>query len=155
MTELPYKEGTVFSVPLKCGRKAWGVVARSAGGGVLCCYFFQSDPNSKVPQCKPNPENAVAAFRVGDLYLLNGRWDIVGVINPWKRKQWPIPFFIRRDILRPIAWEVDYGDNPNSIPQERRISLSADLPEDGLYGAGAAETYLGRILCRKVEDDKR
>ncbi len=51
MKKLPYKEGTWFAVPLKCGGHAVGIATRIAPKGrVLLAYFFFSLLNANLLQ---------------------------------------------------------------------------------------------------------
>src|SRR3954463_2173797 len=120
--KLPYSEGSVFIVPLRKGGFGRGVVARSGQKGkVLLGYFFGpkllSAENVAIDDL--DPANAVLRIMFGDLGLINGEWKIVGRIRDWKRTDWPMPDFVRRDPLRPRAVLVRYSDtDPQRIVAE-------------------------------------
>src|ERR1700736_2791876 len=106
--KLPYSEGSVFLVPLKTGGFARGVVARAPkrAGKVLLGYFF----GPRVPSTNDallsdlDPANAVLRIRFGDLHLIDGTWAIVGRVPNWDRSDWPMPDFVRRELLTTRAW---------------------------------------------------
>jgi hypothetical protein len=153
MSKLPYTEGTWFAVPLRDGGYGVGVVSRMAPKGrVLVGYFF-GPKREKLPSLDDMrgipPEDAVLVQKFGDLYLVQGRWPILGRDDRWQREQWPMPLFGRVVEIDGTAWSVEYqDDNPNSIPREARI-LPAEaerLPNDALLGAGVVEVRLTKQL---------
>lgn len=153
--KLPYREGTWFAVPLRDGGFAVGVVARAtAKGKVILCYFF-GPRRASVPKLTEveslQRSNAVRAWRVGDLSLVEGDWPIIGQSESWRRSDWPMPVFIRRDPLRPKAWRVYYSDDdPSKLAGEEPESVERrDIEENGLFGAAAAEIRLTSILAQK------
>lgn len=149
--KLPYCEGTWFAVPLRQGGFAVGVVARAtARGKVILCYFF-GPRRTAVPVLveveRLRPGDAVRAVRVGDLSLLRGDWPIIGQTASWKRSEWPMPPFVRRDPLSRKAWRVYYSDtNPGARDREEPEQYKSALEDDGLFGSGAAELMLTRLL---------
>src|SRR5262249_24112871 len=111
--KLPYREGTVFLVPLRTGGYARGVVARSGPKGkVLFGYFF--GPRLSVPEVNAlalDPSKAILRAMFGDLGLIKKEWPIVGWVDGWDRSRWPMPDFVRRDPSgkkRPVR--VQYSD---------------------------------------------
>jgi hypothetical protein len=154
--KLPYAEGTWFAVPLRTVGYAVGVVARTTKKGrVILCYFF-GPSRENVPQLhdvqKLRPQDALRVLRIGDLHLINGKWPIIGQSHHWQRTEWPMPVFIRREILPPYRnWLVHYSDSdPNNVIQEEReINDRPELEEDSLFGAGALEIVMSKLL--KVE----
>ena len=92
--------------------------------------------------------NAVKAVRVGDLGLINGEWPILGSIENWDRREWPMPNFLRREELANRDWVVTYDDaDPTSVIREERVPYgSVELGANGLYGYGAAEKLMTRML---------
>jgi hypothetical protein len=150
--KLPYREGTRFAVPLRNGGYAIGVVARSTSKGkVVLCYFFGPRRDS-IPELNDveslRSSDAIIVFRVGDLSLVRGDWPIIGTSASWKRQEWPIPPFIRRSELSQNAWRVHYSDSdPNLVVREEPIPYeTTNLGIDTMYGAGAAETVLNKLL---------
>lgn len=148
---LNYHEGTWFGVPLRQGGFAVGLVARATTQGkVILCYFFgprrQAVPAlSEVERLKPS--DAIRVLRVGDLSLIRAEWPIIGIASSWKRLDWPIPPFVRRDDLSRKAWRVHYSDfDPNAIDHEEPEKYESVLERDGLFGSGAAELMLTKEL---------
>ena len=144
-------EGTWFAVPVQTGGYALGVVARTtAGGGVVLAYFF-GNVYTKVPLIEDieslGPESAVRIFRVGDLGLIDGTWPIIGYDPRWRREDWKMPKFIRKDDLSRRAWIVQYSEaDANIVESEGPIDYDAKLERDAVLGAGAVETLLTRML---------
>jgi hypothetical protein len=152
MTELPYREGDVFAIPLRNGGYSLGVVARSPKQGrVLLGYFFgerfPSVPGSlDLPVLAP--ENALKIVKFGDLSLMSGKWPVVGRLQKWNRGDWPMPKFIRRAPLGKGARLVSYADDdPNQLIAEEAGDFEATgYEEDTLKGAGFVELLLTRLL---------
>ena len=151
--KLPYREGTWFGVPLRQGGFAVGLVARAtAKGKVILCYFFGSR-HTTVPALpeveRLKPSDAIRIIRVGDLGLIRGEWPIIGQANSWERSHWPMPPFARLDPLSRKAWRVYHSDSdPNLIDREEPEQYESTLEDDGLFGAGAAELVLTKLLMQ-------
>ena len=149
--KLPYREGTMFGVPLRQGGFAVGLVARAtAKGKVILCYFF-GPSRSVVPVLAEvellKPSDAIRVVRVGDLSLIRGQWPIIGQAKSWNRSEWPMPTFVRHDSLSRKAWRVYHSDiDPNLIDREEPEQYENTFEDDGLYGAGAAELVLTKLL---------
>jgi hypothetical protein len=149
--KLPYSEGSVFLVPLRNGGYARGVVARTAPKGkVLFGYFFGPRLESRATATwnDLDPTKAVLCVRFGDLGLINGEWQMLGMVPNWSRDAWPMPEFARRDPLGKMKPQlVRYSDNdPNQIDFERPIDNDAGLRTDSLSGYGAIEIRLTKLL---------
>jgi hypothetical protein len=149
--KLNYKEGTVFSVPLSQGF-ATGVVARMAPKGkIVLGYFYgpRMASSVKLDDFIPGVDNCVLCCRFGDLGLIKGYWPIIGEMTGWQRSAWPMPDFIRRDLLgrlRPVR--VQYADDdPGLVIAETVADDDVGLPEDGLAGYGFVEATLDRLLA--------
>lgn len=98
-----------------------------------------------VSELKPTAALMVRMF--GDLKLVNGDWPVLGGSHEWRREDWPMPVFARREPIGGRAWRVEYpDDNPNAVPRETSISAeeASRYPEDALLGAGVVETLLTR-----------
>jgi hypothetical protein len=151
--KLPYREGTWFAVPLRQGGFAVGLVARAtAKGKVVLCYFF-GPRHRAVPllgELGPlKPSDAIRVVRVGDLSLIRGEWPIIGQTALWKRSDWPMPPFVRRSELSGKAWRVHHSDtDPNLIDREEPEPYDSTLETDALFGAGAAELVLTKLLAQ-------
>ena len=151
--KLHYDEGTLFAVPLKCGGYGVGLITRmTRRGRVLLCYFFQPAV-STIPDVSElsdlRPEDAVKAIRIGDLNLYGKEWPIIGKLPSWERTKWPVPLFVRRSELSEKAWLVYYSDeDPGQVEREESVPFPTTEHETaGLYGAGAVELLLTRLLC--------
>lgn len=148
--KLPYREGTVFLVPLRNGGYARGVVARmSAKGKVLFGYFFGPRHSSRevTPLDDLDPVSAVRRMMFGDLGLINGEWPICGTVPSWNRSLWPMPDFMRKDEVSERAWLVRRSDNdPSIIDEEYPTDYDSTLAPDSLYGYGAVELVLTKLL---------
>lgn len=151
--KLTYGEGDVFAVPLRDGGYGVGVVARMNGKGAVLGYFFGRRYDE--PPELGDLEDLVAIENVlvqcfGDLGLIRGTWPVVGRLPGWRREEWPMPAFGRREELTGRCWRVEYDDDdPNSRPREVLISLEEceRLPEDGAAGSGFIEARLTRLLA--------
>lgn len=151
---LPYEEGTWFAVPLRSSGYGLGVVARATKRGkVLLGYFFgpRRDVEPTLGAASSlRAADAVLVVRFGDLYLIDKSWPIIGCLPTWRREEWPMPSFVRRDELSGKAWRVEYADdNPNEVIAEEILATdSGGLGRDSLLGAGAVEIVLtNRLLC--------
>lgn len=156
MKELPYKEGDWFAVPLEAGGFAVGHIARMTRKGAMLGYFFGPRRNS-IPSKKEltdySSRDAVAIYRFGDLHLLEKKWPIIDHTQQLDRKDWPMPVFVRTEpsVLGYPAryWQVIHSeDDPIEVVSEKQISYeeARNLPPDSLYGAGAVESALDRLL---------
>ncbi|AWM01863.2 immunity 26/phosphotriesterase HocA family protein [Bradyrhizobium amphicarpaeae] len=154
--KLPYEEGSIFAMPLRNGGFARGVVARSPRGGrVLLGYFFGArlETSASATLDDLHPNLAVAKIRFGDLGLIEGRWLVIGKVPNWHRKDWPIPDFVRRDPISRKAWLVRYLNDEPLRSVSEPLSGYDDmqlLESDGLYGAGAAEAKISKLLALQL-----
>jgi len=146
-----YSEGTWFAVPLRKGGYAVGIVARASRACILA-YFF-GPRREAIPRLDEilnlNAASAISVLRVGTLGLINKEWPIIGEAQSFNRSNWPMPVFIRREILPPFKkWRVYYldADPKKRIREELETDDGADLPTDSLSGYGAAEIKLTKLL---------
>lgn len=155
-----YPESTVFAVPLGDSSFALGVVARRAPRGrILFGYFFGSRlakvPNpTELPRL--HPSEAVLRCKFGDLGLFDGSWIAIGKIDPWKRDEWPMPYFYRDEYAylpppTPNATRLFLikrsDDDPAKILWERRVTeLPNDSLQDSLAGSEAAAIRLRMLI---------
>ncbi|WP_109002979.1 Imm26 family immunity protein [Streptomyces rishiriensis] len=150
---LPYKSGDVFAVPLRDFGHVLGVVARMDGRGVVPGYFFGGRISSLDGLGKLyefDPSSAIHVCRFGDRGLLQGRWAILGELDPWDSRNWPVPTFRRNgEIL------VSYDDSSLALVKEERVvpQVSDDYPNDGLEGAGFVEIKLTRLVSALSRPD--
>jgi Immunity protein 26 len=148
---LPYDEGTWFAVPLRQGGYGVGVVARHSGEGVVLIYLF-GPRRERPPQLREVERlastDAVKVAQAGDLGLIEGSWPIIGKSLSWRRCEWPMPEFLRKDDITRTAWLVTRSDdNPNKVLSEKRVPFdTTGFERDFLSGAGAVEIKLTKLL---------
>jgi len=150
---LPYAEGNLFSIPLKNGGYAVGVISRvGVGGRILFGYFFGPKRNDILDSDSLQsiePKDAVLIGRFGDLGILNGSWRIIGTLNSWNRDLWFTSRFIRVDIVSNESFVVEYSEKNLSVELSCTLcdsSMREALPKDGLMGYGAVEIILTKLL---------
>ena len=152
-TKLPYKAGDWFAIPLRGTQQyAVGRIARVAPRGkIILCYFF-GPPMNRVPKADElagkSPKGAALVARCGDLGLINGEWPIVGSTT-WRPEQWKMPKFRRTEPISGTTFMVMYAeDDPNREVDAQVVSptLVAGLAEDSLFGSGAVEIRLTKLL---------
>ena len=150
MKKLPFSEGSVILVPLRKGGFARGVVARTGKGKVLLGYFF--GPRLASPEVVSlhdlDPGKAILRLRFGALGLINGEWPVLGNVPNWNRAAWPMPDFVRRDPLGRLKPRLvrHSDDDPNRVEAEFVIDDDAGLAADSMYGYGAVEIELTKLL---------
>jgi hypothetical protein len=143
-------EGTWFAVPLRSTGFAVGVVARTSGSAIILAYFFAArgdrlPTHDEVKALKA--ADAVRVLRISSLRMVNGSWPILGVDQNWFRDQWPMPRFLRREPISNRTWIVEYSDSdPSNRISETRTHPDTKLELDDLYGAGAVEIRLTKVL---------
>ena len=148
-------EGVVFSVPIQSGGYCMGVVARiSKGRGAksILGYFF-SPRHQLIPNLDAleslRADRAILIAILGDLGFYEGHWSILGSLEEFDRAKWPMPEFgsVLPGGLNPRRITYD-PDNPDICLQENPCTLEevVQLPRNGLFGAGAIELVLDRIL---------
>ena len=149
-----YGEGDCFAVPLPDGGYAIGVIARASsnrGKGVLLGYFF-GPRRTALPSLDQltslTRKDAAYVCRFGDLGLLNATWPVLGRLPRWSRAEWPMPSFIREQLVSGITFKVVYADDdPARVVSEAETSdTAADHPKDGLLGAQAVALILSKTL---------
>lgn len=149
--KLPYTEGTWFAVPLRNGGFGAGIIARHSRNGCILIYLFgpkRKEPPKLAQFERLTKADAIKAIIAGDLGLIEGSWPIIGKCESWRRDDWPMPKFLRANELSPTVWLVTYADdNPNKRVSEERVPFeTTGFERDGLYGAGAVEIVLTRLL---------
>jgi hypothetical protein len=150
-----YGEGDCFGVPLPDGGYAIGVIARASsnrGKGILLGYFFGPRRTAlpSLEQLAPlTVKDATYVCRFGDLGLSNGTWPVLGHLPGWSRVQWPMPFFVREQLVSGITFKVVYADDdPARVVSEKEVSAAAaaGYAKDGLLGAQAVALVLSKTL---------
>jgi hypothetical protein len=152
MPKINYREGDWFSVPLRKGGYAVGVVARANPDGVLLGYFF-GPRHEEVPTLDDvrdlKPQNAVVVGKFGHLGLTQHKWPILGRVDDWDRADWPMPVFVRYEELTGRSFRAFYDDDdPNKLLREEQVSPGAaeQGPKDTMMGSGFVEKRLTRAL---------
>ncbi len=93
-------------------------------------------------------EDAQLVCRVKDTALHGGMWRVLGRHDHWRRKDWPIPAFYRREGLSGRGIRIEYdGDNLTMPAREAPASVpDATLPEDVVLDEVRLLELLARIL---------
>jgi hypothetical protein len=155
MKKLPYREGDIFALPLRNGGYSLGVIARSPKRGIILLGYFFPNVYPMVPKPdqipKLRPQNAIEILIFGDLSLINGEWKIITNIDNFKRDEWPMPKFLRREELTGRSLLITYADdNPGKkVAQEICSPETTGYPADILCGAGYVEIVLTKRLGPK------
>jgi len=119
-------------------------------GKALLGYFFGppiSSPDGVIWD-DLDPARAILRIRFGDLGLINGDWRVLGMIPNWNRSAWPMPDFVRRDPLGMLKPRLvrHSDDDPLRVEAEYIIENDAGLATDSMYGYGAVEIELTKLL---------
>jgi hypothetical protein len=150
--KINYSEGDCFSIPLREGGFARGVVARMDGDGIIFGYFFEPRivEFADIHIDDLSPEKAILSGQVGDLGLLNEEWKVIGRIPDWSRKEWPMPSFLRFDEGDSIGFLSTYDEDSLKCINEQEVQLSRinalDFPKDSVMGYGFVEIKLTKLL---------
>jgi Immunity protein 26 len=152
VVKIMYQAGDWFSVPLRSSGFGIGIIARQGENGILFGYFFgpKSDQLPTFGQTMGlKPNKAILLARFGDLGLKQGQWSLIGRSPTWDASDWPMPSFVRRDIISGKLSLVTY-DESNLVSEIRLEQVTRErckeMPADGLYGYGAIEIKLTRLL---------
>lgn len=150
-------EGSVVAIPILPGSWVAGVYARTKKGRgkrVPFGYFFgkvHSAPED-IRLGELNAADAVLKSRFGDLGLVQGKWSLVGKIDPWNRSEWPMPDFMLSgaDPFMSLPWDqllrFDDNDPTIEIMRERHPVGTLQLPSAGVPGSVALEHTLAKII---------
>lgn len=145
-----YKEGDLIIFSLPRGGFAIGVIARTSRDGIILVYFankkFENIPTLK--EIYVSDLEFYFAWRTGDLALLEGKWKVIGEYKGFRRENWPIPLYIRKDPLSKKAWEVKYNDlNISIIESETPTNYKrTDLDAEGVAGYRFVEKKLDHSI---------
>ena len=146
-------EGSVFTIPLRSGGFARGVIGRVGDGGVLFCYFYGPKLKTIEDACIDNslaPHRHLLWGQCGDLGLQKGEWVLIGSISNWSRKNWILPQFLRLDEHSGKAFISSYHEDTLSLIDEHRVGIETlDLdkyPKASVMGYGFVEIKLTKIL---------
>ena len=131
-----YREGDWFVIPLRRGGYALGLVARRPRRGTVMLGYFFGPARNKLPTpeelTRVRAEHAQLVCRMKDTPVHRGVWQIVGRHAHWRRKDWPMPAFLRREGLSGRGIRIEYdGDNLTTPAREVPASVpEGALPED-------------------------
>ena len=136
-------------VPLRDHGYCAGVLANATGDGPAYGYFFgprvatASEVNSDLLRA----EDAVLVGKFGDLEICKGNWPVIGVVEPWEPKKWPMLPLARVDESVHRAWLSTYDENLECVEE---VEIDADEarkhPYDRMMGAGAVEIRLTKLM---------
>lgn len=153
MSKKNYKEGNLFSVPLKLDGFAVGLVARATPESPVILAYFFSERYLSIPKVDDltflKPTDAFKVWMVGDLGLINGEWEVIGEIPNFVRSQWKVPNFVRREEFSGRTWLVSYSDeNPSVVLSETKVTEGdvIGLESDYMRGYGSVEKLLSKII---------
>ena len=142
-------EGSVFLVPLSHGGYGVGVLVRADGEGRAYGVFFGPaiDDAGHLDVATLAPAAAVLRCKFGDHGLVTGRWRVVGQVDHWDRRRWPLPRFARRHDDPALRYVSEYDDALN-VRSETIISAAeaADMPADAQFGSAVVEAKLSKLL---------
>ena len=95
-------------------------------------------------------KDAWAIKTFGDSAITQGDWLSVGSVPEWKREEWPMPVFRRREERYGTWFKVHY-DEADLNTTVRETTAGPDevegLPDDGLLGSALAPEWLSRLLA--------
>ena len=150
-----YREGEWFAIPLRRGGYALGLVARRPRRGTVVLGYFFGPARKSLPTAeelaKIRAEQVQLVCRIKDAPLHRGVWPVIGRHPHWRRKDWPMPAFYRREGLSGRGIRIEYdGDNLTTPAREVEAGVAeSSLPEDVvLYEARLLET-LAQILSEE------
>lgn len=151
--KLNYAEGDCFSVPLREGSFALGVIARMNSKGVVFGYFFgpKVDDVGLLDPTSIELDSHVLMGQFGDLGFLKGDWKVVGKVADWSRDTWVMPPCLRWESGESKAMLCTYDENSLKAIAEKEVLVSdiavKDYPADRLMGYGSVERKLSKILA--------
>jgi hypothetical protein len=149
-----YKEGDWFAVPLPRGFAVGLVARRPKRGPVILAYFFgphrkQLPDEAELAQIRAEQANLICRLRDGALH--RGLWRVVSHHPHWRRKDWPLPAFHRREGLSGRGIRIEYdGDNLTTPARQQEASIpDLGLPEDIVLDESRVLDILGKVLAEQ------
>ncbi|MBZ9765608.1 MULTISPECIES: Imm26 family immunity protein [unclassified Mesorhizobium] len=151
MRKMPYREGTLFAIPLKSGGYGVGLVARATPTGKIILVYLFGPRRLELPTVDEldmmSPHDAIRCLRCGDLGLINGNWPIIGQLKRWEREKWPTPPFVHKESLSGRILIRKYSDSdPSKLEGQAIVDSAVDLEPDGLHGYEMVELILTEQL---------
>lgn len=98
-----FKEGDWFTLPLKRGYNALGLVARVDRRGHSFLGYYFPHPDLDVQPERLSPRDAALICASGDYGFAHDAWKVIRSSEDWRRENWPIPCFERIDFFWPTA----------------------------------------------------
>jgi hypothetical protein len=121
---------------------------------VILAYFFgphrkQLPDAAELAQVKAEQASLICRLRDGALH--RGLWRVVGHHPHWRRKDWPLPAFHRREGLSGRGIRIEYdGDNLTTPAREQEASVpDLGLPEDVVLDETRVLDILGKLLAEQ------
>jgi Immunity protein 26 len=152
-SKLRYKNGSIFTVPLRTKGYAIGLIVRNYEGYILGYFLnrvFENIPNLDSVKDLFITENISYISIHGSMGLRNKEWIIIGLMDNFNEECWPIPEFKKEVMLLDKTWYGVTYDETFSITTsvERKITEieSKNMPEDGFAGHGFVEIKLTNLL---------
>lgn len=154
--KIDYREGDCVAVPLGHGSYAIAIITRKDSGGRLgskIVYIYCFGPRLEKPRLSPchlemGPQQSIYQCRVGDLYIVQGRWLLLASLLNFDRASWPLPVFGQLPPGSTCGYAVIYGDDlaqpVERVPIDRQKAES--MPQHALDGPGFVEARLTRLL---------
>lgn len=150
-----YREGDWLAVPLPRGGYAAGLVARRPRRGTIILGYFFGPPHKAIPTPEElagiRAEHGQLVCRVKDTAVHRGEWRVLGRPECWRREDWPMPAFYRREGLSGRGIRIEYDDD-NLITPAREAAANvpdASLPEDVVLDEARLLELLARLLSEK------
>jgi len=149
-----YKEGDWFAVPMAHGFAVGLVARRPKRGPIVLGYFFgpcreQIQDIGALEQIRAEQASLICRLRDGALH--RGLWRVLGHHPHWRRKDWPLPAFHRREGLSGRGIRVEYdGDDLTTPAREAEAGVTdLGLPEDMVFDQDRLISVLTKLLAEK------
>lgn len=148
-----YAEGDWFAIPLRESGYVLGHITRvSPSSDIVLGYFFRPwlDHVPVVTACPLFTASDALLIRLfGDRGLQRQEWPIIFRDPTWTRHDWPLPWFVRRDLITGIPRLIAYEDadiryEQQDVPVTNQAIET--LPSDGLSGHIALQYHLTNLL---------
>jgi hypothetical protein len=143
-----YEAGDLITIHTKKGFTI-GLIAREYKEKILCYFFnfcYTDLPN--IEDVILDNHNILFVKICSDLGVKKGQWKIIGKYKNWKKENWRIPIFIRKDLIAEEYFQITYNDCLVEI-DSKEIEYESSLenyPEDGLAGYGYIEKKIELLL---------
>jgi hypothetical protein len=140
-TKPDINEGDLCQIPLLDGSSLLGLVARiERKYGLMLLYVFDLRFHGQLPDFDLSEmKNKVQGiYRTWSETISDGRWPIMGKLEPWRRSEWPMPTFVLyREITDDWVARVYADDLSGRLLIERRATEeeSRTCPPDRIYGS--------------------